>query len=346
MTHIPANIKDLAIIPTMKDCLISQGKVRDTYRVPGRDDLLLTEATDRISIFDFVLPVTVPKKGEVLTALTYFWLTQVFQKIPNHMFPHPDQDYPHNFVHFLGEEYPDIPLVRSLVIRKLGILPYEFVYRHHIGGSVFKEYQRHGTAAGQPVQEGLKKWAKIERPIFTPSTKAETGHDQNITVDAYFAETGDQQGREPVIMASDVYSRAYRYAAINGVLILDTKFELGRDGAGKLYLADEVLTPDSSRFTISSAWEQAMANGQDPPFYDKQPVRDWGSQIETLFSNKQGEKIVGLKGLNPEDLAHLEFVDSLQVPTDVISQTTERYLRIFKMITDRSLDEYQRENLL
>lgn len=295
---------------------LNRGKVRDTYGRSKNDKHLLVVATDRLSIFDFVLPTEVPQKGEVLTALTHFWLNEVLMDTEHHLANMP--------------ESTGLPRERCLLVRKVSIEPYEMIFRHHIGGSVWKEYQKQGTASGHSLPAGLTRWQKLESPIFTPSTKEESGHDINITAAAYLEDRGTE-GSQNVERLSSIYSRAYTYAEGRGILILDTKFEIGNP----FVLADEVLTPDSSRFTTAEDLTKAAAEGRDPIFYDKERVREWGRTVETPFGT------VGINSLNPENAAHLAFVHSVAVPSEVVAETSERYQRIFEMLVGVPLSDYQ-----
>lgn len=194
-------------------------------------------------------------------------------------------------------------------------------------------------AGGHSLTPGLAKWSRLDRPLFTPSTKAESGHDKNISANEYFAAMG-QDGYNCASMFEKAYSIAYEYAEARGILILDTKFE------GLTMLADEVLTPDSSRFTTVEDWELAMKEGRDPIFYDKEPVREWGRTVQTPFVNRNGKSIIGLHKLDPEDPAHLEFAHSVAVPPEVVQQTTARYLDIFEKLAGESLEDYQQKYLI
>ncbi len=328
MVHIPASA---AIGPlnaegtmSMRDefeasgyKLTHQGKVRDTYRHPDFSDQLFVVATDRLSIFDFVLPALVMHKGAVLTALTHFWLTTVLA----------------GYDHHLVRPMYGIGNNRTLIVRRLLMQDFELIFRHHIGGSVWKEYEQKGTIAGERMPAGLTKWQKLDSPAFTPSTKAKTGHDENITVFDYV------RNSPPGIQSSvhrlrSAYGLAYQHALERGILILDTKLEANHDGV----IGDETFTPDSSRFTTVADYEKAIKAGRDPIFYDKEPVRVWGRSVETPFG------VSGINNLDPENPDHLDFVAStLVVPEDVLSETTDRYLRIFELLTGTNLRQYQAE---
>ena len=322
-----AKIPELAIEKAMNRMLeaagyarIHQGKVRDTYRIS--DKFLLVVATDRLSIFDFVLPVLIPGKGAVLTALTHFWLTQVFANYSHHLV-NSKKDSRHNAVNELKHELPELDIKRCLVVKDLSkeMLDFEMIFRHHIGGSVYKKYLETGTAGGHKLPPNLPKWSRLDEPIFTPSTKEDVGHDINVDAQYFFEKTG-QQGKAIVTMLQEMYKRAYAGAALKGIRILDTKFE-----CTFTILADEILTPDSSRFVDNSDWEMAMTEGRDPDFLDKEPVRIWGKSVETDFG------VTGINKLDPLNPEHVAFVHSLEIPQDIITTTSNRYNNIFKRIT-------------
>lgn len=320
-------LKGFGIIP------FHMGKVRNSYPYPGRSNLRIVEATDRLSIFDFVLNVLVPLKGEVLTALTHFWLTGIPKEIPNHL-AYSSKYSGHNMIHDLRKQFPEIPVESCLVVRNIEIPPYELIFRGHIGGSVFEEYQETGRAGGMELPKNLPKWSKLDEPIFTPSTKGDT--DINITAEEYFQAMG-LRGRKAVEMFMEVYKQAYLYAFERGIVILDAKFE-GIDEIG-----DEVLTPDCARFGTSKDYEIAMKEDRDPAFYDKEVVREWGKTVKTPFEDSDGNQIVGINKLDPENMEHVAFVHSIKIPDEIISETTSRYLKIFKMLTGYELKKYQQK---
>jgi len=310
---------------------VHQGKVRDTYEHSDLPDILCVVATDRLSIFDFVLPEYVERKGEVLTALTHFWLTDVLKDIPNHLIEPPS----------LPE---DFPLERCLFVRKLAMQPFELIFRSHLGGSVWKQYLADGTVAGQKLPEGLQQWQVLGEPLFTPSTKADIGHDVNISTQQYLDAMG-VMGLDTIEWCRRAYMIAYEYAKKRGILILDTKFEAS---TAPFCLADEDLTPDSSRFTAVEDYEVAMVEGRDPIFFDKQPIREWGKTVETPFVNtdkNDGSLIVGINSLKPEIYEHRNFVDGLDVPISVLEDASSRYLKIFEMLVGIPLSEYQQTRM-
>ncbi|MDP2932540.1 MAG: phosphoribosylaminoimidazolesuccinocarboxamide synthase, partial [bacterium] len=311
-------------------------------------DSLLVVATDRISIFDFVLNALVPKKGEVLTALTHFWLTKVLHEFNHHLVEsgtHPGfndaWDLREDFLHAL-------PLERCLVIEDMKgkLYPFEMIFRHHLGGSVFKSYQETGIVGGQQLPANLPKWLKLNSPLFTPSTKEDVGHDVNVDADYFYSQMAKKGmgvgARQAVYMLELAYATAYAYAQTKRILILDTKFEV----ASGPKIVDEVLTPDSSRFVLKEDWELAMAEGREPNFLDKQPVRDWGAKILTPFKNEVNRMpTIGINRLSPANPSHVAFVHGLHVPEEVIADTTARYLKIFEMLTGQSLSDYQKNDM-
>lgn len=330
-----AQIPELAIEKSMNRMLetagyarIHQGKVRDTYRIS--DKFLLVVATDRLSIFDFVLPVLIPDKGAVLTALTHYWLSQVFVNYSHHLV-NSRENLGFNAVHELKHELPELDLKRCLIVKDLSdeMLDFEMIFRHHIGGSVYKKYLETGTAGGHKLPLGLPKWSKLDEPIFTPSTKEDVGHDINKDAEYFFSKTGEA-GRKLVALLTEIYTSAYKLASANGIRILDTKFE------GTLTtIADEILTPDSSRFVDSSNWEIAMKEEREPDFLDKEPARIWGKSVETGFD------VTGINKLDPVNPEHTAFVHGLKVPENIITAISGGYAEIFNRLTDWPFKQYQ-----
>ncbi|MDQ6927768.1 MAG: phosphoribosylaminoimidazolesuccinocarboxamide synthase [Actinomycetota bacterium] len=244
---------------------IYSGKVRDIY--DAGDDRLLMVASDRISAFDVVMAEPVPEKGKVLTRLSAFWFAKVADLIPSHLISTDPAQFGE-----LAEALPDID-GRAMLVRRAEMLPVECIVRGWLSGSGWKDYQRTGAVSGVTLPEGLRQSERLPEPIFTPSTKATDGHDENITFDEAAALVGDDVMREAAAVSIALYQRAAELAATKGLIIADTKFELGFLD-GRLALCDEALTPDSSRF-----WEaDAVEPGKTPPSFDKQPVRDWLEQ--------------------------------------------------------------------
>jgi phosphoribosylaminoimidazole-succinocarboxamide synthase len=280
---------------------LHRGKVRDLYAVG--DDKLLVIQSDRLSAFDVVLPTPVPGKGKVLTALSYFWFEQLKHVIPNHLTGIDPES-----VVSAGER--DQVAGRAMVVRRLKPLPIEAIARGYIIGSGWKDYQKTGAICGIPLPAGLREAEQLPRPIFTPSTKAAIGkHDENIP----FEEAVKLLGPERASAVRDATLRLYgdgaEYARSRGIIVADTKFEFGVDGAGQLYLIDEVLTPDSSRFWPADQYRTGMS----PPSFDKQFVRDW---LEAQKWNKQ-----------PPAPA---------LPAEVLEKTAEKYREALRLLTGRA----------
>ena len=329
MAKIPVAVAETLLSQNVQQYLKlwARGKVRDTYRLLD-PTVLLPVATDRISIFDFVLNALVPGKGKVLKDLTVFWLTTVLKGLPNHLLAHGadiDKCLPSPL-----RGNPELQ-ERAPVVRRMEIPPFEFIFRMHLGGAVYEDYLKTGIVAGQSLPPGIPKWGRLDQPLFTPSTKAEEGHDKNIPVGEFYRRMKGLGYAEAATQATvelfrHAYVKAYGYAKQRGVLILDTKFE------GFLGIADEVLTPDSSRFTTEDDWENSQRNNRDPVFFDKEFVRKWGRKILTRFFAENGRQIVGINGLQPTNPEHLAFVHSLVVPPEIIAETSHRYKEIYRLL--------------
>jgi phosphoribosylaminoimidazole-succinocarboxamide synthase len=280
---------------------LKSGKVREVFDLGAR---LLFVATDRISAFDCVMPNGIPRKGEVLTQISYFWFDQTEHLVPNHLAAKAGDPLPQELGAFSA-----LLSRRSMVVQKAQPLAIECVVRGYLTGSGWKDYQKTGAVCGLKLPPGLRDSSRLPEPLFTPATKAETGHDENIS----FAEACDITGRDIAEQARDlslkIYSFATEYALQRGIIIADTKFEFGMV-EGKLVLIDEVLTPDSSRFWPADQYEA----GRSQPSFDKQYVRDY---LETLSWNKQ-----------PPAPA---------LPADVVARTTAKYLDAYKRLTGRTL---------
>ncbi len=294
--------------PLLQSCihslpLINQGKVRDIYDL-GADKMLII-ATDRLSAFDVILPTPIPGKGAVLTQIANFWFDKLGHLIPNHLTGIDADSVVSDPVEKaqLGE--------RAIVVKKLKPLPIEAIVRGYLAGSGWKEYQKSGTVCGIALPAGLQEASKLPQPIFTPSTKAELGaHDENINFDQMAQLLGLELAEQVRAAAIRVYQAASEYALTRGIIIADTKFEFGLDDAGTLYLIDEVLTPDSSRFWPLDQYQE----GQNPPSYDKQYVRDW---LEASGWNKQPPA--------PE------------LPAEVAARTGEKYREALRLLADREI---------
>jgi phosphoribosylaminoimidazole-succinocarboxamide synthase len=271
---------------------VASGKVREIYAL--EDDKLLLVASDRISTFDVILPTEIPDKGRVLTGLSGFWFTLLRSIVPNHMLAIRDDG-------------------RSMECKRLQMLPVEVIVRGYITGSGWKDYQATGAVSGHTLPAGLRESDKLPRPIFTPSTKAEEGHDENITRDRAAELVGEPRMREVERVAIELYTTAADYARGQGIIIADTKFELGLDERGNLVLGDEALTPDSSRFWPADSYEPGRA--QDS--FDKQYVRDY---CETTGWDKTYP--------GPE------------LPEDVVMHTRSKYIEAFERLTKIPFEAY------
>jgi phosphoribosylaminoimidazole-succinocarboxamide synthase len=282
--------------------------VRDTYDL---SKLLLIVATDRISAFDVVLPCGIPSKGLVLNQLSTFWFNQTRELIPNHLVEAVD-DVRCLDAYLPAESrfaYPSYLAGRSMVVKKVKRILIECVVRGYLSGSAWDEYQQYGTISGLPLPKGLKQSQELPQPLFTPTTKAETGHDQPLSMDEMGRLVGEALAEELRQKSLAIYSYAQGYAIARGIIIADTKLEFGLDG-DKLILIDELLTPDSSRIWDAERYQV----GQSQPSYDKQPVRDWLTQ----------------SGWNREPPAPM-------LPPEVIEATTRRYEQAYQRLTGSKL---------
>lgn len=281
----------------------AQGKVRDVYDL---GDKLLLVATDRISAFDYILEDEIPYKGQVLTQLSKFWFELLDGVVENHLISTEVEDLPEEFA-----PYADYLKGRFMLVKKADMFPTECIVRGYLAGSGLKEYQREGTVCGIELPEGLQNSSKLPEPIFTPSTKAEIGdHDENISFERCAEIIGEEAATTLRDLSLTVYETARAHAAEQGIIIADTKFEFGV-ADGKIILADEVLTPDSSRFWPGDAYVE----GQDQPSFDKQYVRDW----LTAHWDKTG---------TPPRL-----------PEDVIAKTSEKYIQAYEKITGKPFEK-------
>ena len=279
--------------------LLNRGKVRDIYAVD--EERLLIVTTDRLSAFDVVLPTPIPGKGEVLTRISDFWFAKLGHILPNQL----TGVAPESVV---APEERDQVTGRATVVRRLKPLPIEAIVRGYLVGSGWKEYKTGSSVCGIPLPAGLKEADKLPQPLFTPSTKAEVGaHDENISFEKVEALLGAALAAEVRDAAIALYREAAEYALTKGIIIADTKFEFGQDDAGKLYLIDEALTPDSSRFWPADQY----APGANPPSFDKQYVRDW---LESIGWNKRPPA--------PE------------LPAEVAARTGEKYREALSRLTN------------
>ncbi|HMV50983.1 MAG TPA: phosphoribosylaminoimidazolesuccinocarboxamide synthase [Blastocatellia bacterium] len=286
---------------------LRSGKVRDIYEVD--ENHLLIVATDRISAFDCVLPNAIPYKGQVLTGLSRFWFAKFADLTPNHLLAAEVNEFPEALRDRLSVESKAWLAGRTMFVRRAEVIPFECVVRGYLAGSGWKEYQATGAICGHLLPEGLTESAKLPQPIFTPATKAETGHDINVSVAEMAAALGEELTRELEALSLELYSEAAAYAEPRGIIICDTKFEFGlRDR--QVTLVDEVLTPDSSRF-----WPRdSYSPGRSQPSFDKQFVRDY---LETLDWDKHPP--------------------APTLPEQVVSGTSARYLEAFRLITGHDL---------
>jgi phosphoribosylaminoimidazole-succinocarboxamide synthase len=292
---------------------VRRGKVREVYAVD--QERLLIVATDRVSAFDVVMREAVPKKGAVLTQLTAWWLRQLEREgnISHHMLSAEIGD----IVNQVPELHPHASALagRAMLCRRVDIFPVECVVRGYLSGSAWKEYQRAGTLAGEPLPSGLAESDRLDPPIFSPATKAESGHDENITRATMARILGQREAAELEHLSRVVYERGRSVAAERGIIVADTKFEFGRDREGRMVLADEVLTPDSSRFWPADGY----APGGPQPSFDKQPLRDW-LDAERRAGRWNGE------------------APPPALPAEVVRATSARYLDAFRRITGHSLE--------
>ncbi|GMV93636.1 MAG: phosphoribosylaminoimidazole-succinocarboxamide synthase [Candidatus Hydrogenedentota bacterium] len=275
----------------------ARGKVRDIYDLGDR---LIIVATDRISAFDWINPVGIPDKGKVLTKMSLFWFDLVSDVVRNHLISADLADFPEEF-----QQHADQFEGRSMLVHKCEMFPVEFVIRGYLAGSGWKEYKKSGTVCGIKLPEGLKESDRLEEPIFTPATKATDGHDINIPPEEAARIIGKDWADAASEAALSVYARGREYAEQRGVILCDTKFEFGTLD-GTLILADEILTPDSSRFWPADQYEP----GKGQPSFDKQFVRDW---LETTGWDKDSP---------PPPL-----------PDDVVAKTREKYIEAYRKLT-------------
>jgi phosphoribosylaminoimidazole-succinocarboxamide synthase len=283
--------------------LHASGKVRDVYYLDANS--LLFVATDRISAFDYVLATGIPQKGRVLTQISLFWFEFLKDVVPTHLIEADVAKFPATL-----QKYSDQLRGRSMIVTRAEMFPVECVVRGYISGSAWKEYKSSGRVCGIELPSGLKESDKLPQPIFTPATKATSGHDENISFEDMSRIIGSELSRELRVVSLNLYAKASEHARQKGIIIADTKFEFGRTAAG-ITLADEVLTPDSSRFWPADKYH----SGQTQESYDKQYVRDY---LEEIHWNKR-----------PPAPA---------LPPEVAGKTSEKYLEAYRQLTGRKLD--------
>jgi phosphoribosylaminoimidazole-succinocarboxamide synthase len=289
------NIPDAPAVPGATH--LHSGKVRDLYRIEEGEHAgrLLVVASDRISAFDFVLDTTIPDKGEILTRMSLWWFAQLDGLVGNHV---------------VSTDVPAAVAGRAVVCERLEMFPVECVARGYLTGSGLLDYQRSGEVCGIPLPAGLQDGSRLPEPIFTPATKADLGdHDENVDYEAVVEAVGDDAAAELRMLTMEVYDRAHDIARDRGILLADTKLEFGRRADGTTILADEVLTPDSSRFWPADAWQPGRAQAS----YDKQVVRDWLTG-ESGWDRSSGEA--------PPPL-----------PDAVVERTRSRYVEAYELLT-------------
>jgi phosphoribosylaminoimidazole-succinocarboxamide synthase len=304
----PENVPPVLMKTELPLPIFIQGKVRDTYDLGNH---LLIVSTDRISAFDIVLPNGIPLKGHVLNRLSSFWFRRTAEIIPNHMTEAVDDV--HCLDSYVPEEsqfvYPSYLRGRSMIAKKVKRIAVECVVRGYMAGSAWAEYKEHGTVSGQTMPRGIEESEELAQPIFTPTTKAEAGHDLPITAKEIIKMLGPRTAKEMEEKSLAVYAHAREYAKSKDIIIADTKFEFGIDN-GRLTLIDELITPDSSRFWDASQYQP----GRSQASYDKQPVRDW----------------LAASGWNKEPPAP-------ELPPAVVEATTQRYVSAYEKLTGRQL---------
>jgi phosphoribosylaminoimidazole-succinocarboxamide synthase len=289
---------------------IGRGKVRDIYAVG--DDRVLLLTTDRISAFDVVMTETIPMKGAVLTQISAWWFKQLGSVVSHHMIS-ADADLIIKEVPALQAHRADL-VGRAMLCRRTSVFPIECVIRGYLSGSAWKEYAQAGTLAGERLTPGMVESQKLEPAIFSPATKAETGHDENITVARMREILGDEVADTLENMTRAVYALGEKISRERGIIIADTKFEFGRDGDGRIILIDEVMTPDSSRFWAADAYTP----GRPQPSFDKQPLRDY-LDAERRARRWNGE------------------APAPALPAEVVDATSQRYLEAYRRVTGADL---------
>src|SRR5215813_7720332 len=283
--------------------LEKRGKVRDVYAID--DERLLIVATDRISAFDCVLPTPIKRKGEVLTQLSRFWFEKLKAIVPNHLLTTALEKMPQ-----VLHEHADELQGRSMLVRRTSVFPVECVVRGYISGSGWKDYQRTGQVCGHHLPAALRESEKLPQPIFTPATKADVGHDENISEAQMASIVGEEVTKHLRDISLQLYQEASDHARERGIIIADTKFEFGRDAAGAVILIDEALTPDSSRFWPVESYEP----GKSQPSFDKQFVRDY---LEGMNWNKRPP--------------------APSLPPEIAAATSRRYLEAYELLSGKAL---------
>ncbi len=283
--------------------LLHRGKVRDMYAIPGHDDKLLMVATDRISAFDVIMPEPVPGKGRMLTSISLFWFRLLGNIMPNHLISADSADFPE-----VCQQYREQLEGRSMLVRRSKVVPIECIVRGYLSGSFWSAYKKDRNVCGFMLPEGMRESDPFSEPLFTPSTKAELGdHDENISLETMREKVGSELTEKMAAASVTLYQRAAEYARTKGIIIADTKFEMGVDANGNLILVDEVLTPDSSRFWPLESYQP----GRGQPSFDKQYLRDY---LSSLSWNKQPP--------------------APKLPAEVLQKTSERYQEALRRLTE------------
>jgi phosphoribosylaminoimidazole-succinocarboxamide synthase len=290
--------------------LLRKGKVREVYVVDAEHLLLV--ASDRVSAFDVVMHEPVPRKGAVLTQISAFWFTHLAGIFPSHYITARSSEIVQRVPALVGFESEIAD--RAMLVRRSEPVPFECVVRGYLSGSAWAEYRAFGTLAGEPLPQGLEESSRLDPPLFSPATKAETGHDTNMTFSAVAAALGRPLAEQLREASFAIYEAGRDYAAARGIIIADTKFEFGSDSEGRIRLIDELLTPDSSRFWPADRY----AAGRTQPSFDKQPLRDYLAELKHA-GRWNGEA-------PPPPL-----------PPEVVEATRHRYLEVFRLLTGREL---------
>jgi len=343
MAFIPENAQAVGLIGKMTDSgliHLGSGKTGELFLIPSFPEYLLMVRTDRISIFDFVLPALVPKKGSVLTAMPVLWMLEIGAITRK-------ERYGGQHISYFGSSIDDhLPpglrgdadlQTRALIVQKTEAPDIECIVRAHLTGTGLESYLGTGTVCGHRLPPGLRDGDRLPEPIFTPTSRAASGHDEPVD----FLSVRKTHGRIPEDLSLDLFREAYAYAEKRGLVLADAKFEISQ---GKLI--DEFLTPDTMRIWRKSDWEKSQSKEprKAPGGFDKEYVRGWGRTVETPFTDKDGQAVVGIHRLDPENPEHLGFVSGLTVPEEVLSGTSGLYLESLRLLFDTDLKTFWKEN--
>jgi len=310
--------------------LLAQGKVRDTYQLPNKK-LMLVVTNNRVSIFDFILPTLIPGKGEVLNAINIWWrtCTDVLGDTPDDLIAY-GRDIENYLPAHLQNRKENMELYkRAVVVQRLDMLPVEAIVRGYLTGSGWRDYRTNGTVYGHRAPEGLHDGDKLPEPVFTPTTKETSGHDEPMSA----ADVREQYGSEIEDRAKAVFARALEIAHVKELILADTKLEFGRKQDGALTVADEILTPDSSRFWDVIQWKKSVREGNSPPPMDKEIARAWG-------------KDNGIHKLDPENPEDYARVQNMKVPLYAIEKTASIYQELANRLLDAPVNQFQAAYLL